>query len=104
VNIPRQSEQGFHGKKNTNSTAKLMPACGAISGIWSIIGVSPISLNAAISGLKFFLFIRNAVKVKHAENLDLNTNFIVLLVTSFAERTTDERASGAILTTGQSPQ
>jgi hypothetical protein len=25
VNIPRQSEQGFHGKKNTNSTAKLMP-------------------------------------------------------------------------------
>jgi hypothetical protein len=25
LNIPRQSEQGFHGKKNTNSTAKLMP-------------------------------------------------------------------------------
>jgi hypothetical protein len=25
MNIPRQSEQGFHGKKNTNSTAKLMP-------------------------------------------------------------------------------
>ncbi|MFM0674540.1 recombinase family protein [Paraburkholderia sediminicola] len=25
VNIPRQSKQGFHGKKNTNSTAKLMP-------------------------------------------------------------------------------
>jgi len=22
VNIPLQSEQGFHGKKNTNSTAK----------------------------------------------------------------------------------
>jgi DNA-binding transcriptional LysR family regulator len=22
MNIPRQSEQGFHGKKNTNSTAK----------------------------------------------------------------------------------
>jgi hypothetical protein len=22
LNIPRQSEQGFHGKKNTNSTAK----------------------------------------------------------------------------------
>jgi hypothetical protein len=22
LNIPRQSEQGFHGKENTNSTAK----------------------------------------------------------------------------------
>jgi len=42
-------------------------------------------------------FIRDAVKVQDAENLDFNANFIVLLVTSFAERTTDERTSGANL-------
>jgi AcrR family transcriptional regulator len=42
-------------------------------------------------------FIKDAVDIQHAENLDFNVNFIVLLVTSFAERTTDERTSGASL-------
>jgi AcrR family transcriptional regulator len=42
-------------------------------------------------------FIKNAVGVRDAENLDFTVNFIVLLVTSFAERTTDEHTSGASL-------
>jgi AcrR family transcriptional regulator len=42
-------------------------------------------------------FIKDAVDIQDAENLDFNVNFIVLLVTSFAERTTDERTSGANL-------
>ncbi len=42
-------------------------------------------------------FIEEAVEVHDGENLDFNVNFIVLLVTSFAERTTDERTSGAKL-------
>ena len=42
-------------------------------------------------------FIQDAVEVQDAENLDFNVSFIVLLVTSFAERTTDQRTSGAQL-------
>jgi AcrR family transcriptional regulator len=42
-------------------------------------------------------FIQDAVEAQAAENLAFNVNFIVLLVTSFAERTTDERTSGANL-------
>ncbi|WP_028229489.1 TetR/AcrR family transcriptional regulator [Paraburkholderia ferrariae] len=42
-------------------------------------------------------FIKDALKVPDAENLDFNVNFIVLLVTSFAERTTDERVAPAKL-------
>jgi len=42
-------------------------------------------------------FIKEAVQAHDADNLDFNVNFIVLLVTSFAERTTDERTSGANL-------
>lgn len=42
-------------------------------------------------------FIKDAVEVQDADHLDFNVSFIVLLVTSFAERTTDEGASGAHL-------
>lgn len=42
-------------------------------------------------------FIRAAIVIPDAGDLDFNVNFIVLLVTSFAERTTDERSSGANL-------
>ncbi len=42
-------------------------------------------------------FIKDAVEIHDADSLDFNVNFIVLMVTSFAERTTDERTSGANL-------
>jgi AcrR family transcriptional regulator len=42
-------------------------------------------------------FIKNAVDVGDAGSIEFKVNFIVLLVTSFAERTTDARTSGAIL-------
>lgn len=42
-------------------------------------------------------FIKEAVAVQDAGQLDFNADFIVMLVTSFAERTTDERSSGADL-------
>jgi hypothetical protein len=42
-------------------------------------------------------FIKDAVAVQDVENLDFNVDFIVLLVTSVAERTTDEGTSGANL-------
>lgn len=42
-------------------------------------------------------FISKAVDAHDAQNLDFNVNFIVLLVTSFAERTTDQRTSTANL-------
>jgi predicted HAD superfamily Cof-like phosphohydrolase len=42
-------------------------------------------------------FIREAVTVQDAGSLDFQVNFIVLLVTSAAERTTDEGTSGADL-------
>ena len=42
-------------------------------------------------------FIKDAVEVQDADNLDFNVSFIVFLVTSFAERTTDEGTSGANL-------
>lgn len=42
-------------------------------------------------------FIKEAIDVHDAGNLDFNVSFIVLLVTSVAERTTDERTSRANL-------
>jgi hypothetical protein len=42
-------------------------------------------------------FIKDAVEIQDAASLDFNVNFIVSMVTSFAERTTDERTSGANL-------
>lgn len=42
-------------------------------------------------------FIEDAVADHDNDNLDFNVNFIVLLVTSFAERTTDQGAAGATL-------
>ncbi|WFU58321.1 TetR/AcrR family transcriptional regulator [Bradyrhizobium pachyrhizi] len=42
-------------------------------------------------------FIKEAVKDQTPDELDFNVNFVVLLITSFAERTTDEQTSGAYL-------
>lgn len=42
-------------------------------------------------------FIRAAIVIPEGDNLDFTVNFIVLLVTSVAERTTDQRSSGANL-------
>jgi len=42
-------------------------------------------------------FIEDAVKGQAPDELDFNVNFIVLLTTSFAERTTDARTSGSNL-------
>jgi hypothetical protein len=42
-------------------------------------------------------FFKETVEVQDAEDLDFNVDFIVLMVTSVAERTTDEGVSGARL-------
>lgn len=42
-------------------------------------------------------FIKDALEIADTEDLDFDVNFIVLLVTSFAERTTDERTSAVKL-------
>jgi AcrR family transcriptional regulator len=42
-------------------------------------------------------FLEDAIAVQDPDTLDFNVQFIVLLVTSFAERTTDARVSGATL-------
>ena len=43
-------------------------------------------------------FLKSAILVEDADDLDFAVDFIVLLITSFAERTTDARTSGARLT------
>lgn len=42
-------------------------------------------------------FIKEAVEAQDADSLDFNVDFIVLMVTSVAERTTDEGTAGAAL-------
>jgi AcrR family transcriptional regulator len=42
-------------------------------------------------------FLREAVKDQAPEDINFNVNFIVLIVTSFAERTTDQQTSGSEL-------
>lgn len=42
-------------------------------------------------------FIKSAVDIEDDEDLDFNAHFMALLMTSFAERTTDERTSGSDL-------